>query len=106
MNDTPEHVERRYQQLLMKLTPERRLRLASEMFATARRVMRDGIRLELGAMDEAELRVQMFVRLYGEDFSPARRAGGSKDRVFVQFIYKTQTEMGQKSYAVFLLCWA
>ncbi len=73
MNDTPEHIERRYRELLMKLSPLRRLEMASEMSSAARIVMREGIRLERGALDEGELRVQMFMRLYGDEFSPERR---------------------------------
>ena len=73
MNDTPEHVERRYRELLMKLPPLRRLQMASEMFSAARILMREGIRMQLGPIDEGELRVQMFLRLYGDEFSLERR---------------------------------
>lgn len=57
----------------MKLSPLRRLEMASEMASAARIVMREGIRLEHGALEEGELRVQMFLRLYGDEFDPERR---------------------------------
>ena len=47
--------------------------MASEMFSAARILMREGIRLERGPLDEGELRVQMFLRLYGDEFGPERR---------------------------------
>ncbi len=57
----------------MKLSPVRRLEMASEMTSAARILMREGIRLEHGSLDEGELRVQMFLRLYGDEFAPERR---------------------------------
>ncbi len=60
--------------LTAELSPERRLKMASEMFATARQVMRAGIQQELGPLAEGDLRVQMFLRLYGGEFAPERAA--------------------------------
>lgn len=73
MRDTTERAGRRYRELLLALPAERRLAMSSEMLSTARILMREGIRAQQGPLDEAELRVQMFLRLYGADFSPERR---------------------------------
>jgi hypothetical protein len=73
VRDTTEAVDRRYRELLLALPAERRLAMASEMLSTARILMREGIRAQLGPLDEAELRVQMFLRLYGDEYPPERR---------------------------------
>ncbi len=63
MNDTPQHVETRYQRMLLELSPSERLRMASRMFDTARRLMRAG----MAEKSPSEVRRQLFLRLYGHD---------------------------------------
>jgi hypothetical protein len=73
MTDTPLEVESRYHALLMALPAERRLRMASSMSATARTlVLASALTRDPGA-SEAELRRTLFLRFYGDDFTPRDR---------------------------------
>ena len=71
MNDTPAHVARRYRELLMARSGGDRLRMACDMFDSARRIVMAG--LPGDRTDTAARRVALFLRLYGTDFdAPAR----------------------------------
>jgi len=73
MTDTPPEVERRYHALLMALPAERRLRMAASMSTTARTlVLASALTRDPGA-SEAELRQALFLRFYGDDFTPRDR---------------------------------
>ncbi|MET0849869.1 MAG: hypothetical protein ABW020_01965 [Candidatus Rokuibacteriota bacterium] len=74
MTDTPPEVERRYRALLMALPAERRSRMGASMSATARALVRASILAGRPDASEAELRQAVFLRFYGEDFSPPERA--------------------------------
>ena len=70
MSDTDPDVERRYREMLMRLTPERRVRMTSDMWDTA-------TELSLATIDartEFEIRVALFLRRYGHEFDEAERA--------------------------------
>jgi hypothetical protein len=68
MEDTPHHIQERYQREIMALPPEARLRMASAMFDTARALVLAG--LPAGT----EPRRALFLRFYGQDFpDPAAR---------------------------------
>lgn len=73
MRDTPDEVERVYHRMLMQRSGEERLRMGSRMFDVARRI----VRASLGDPDVSdsspEMRVALFLRIYGDDFDPATR---------------------------------
>lgn len=69
MHDTPPEVERLYRDMLIALTPEERLRMASRMYDTARKPIRAAILRENPGLNEAQLRAQLFLKMYGGDFS-------------------------------------
>lgn len=73
MKDTPPHVEKLYTDMLMKLSPQERLAMAGRMFSAAKTLVRAGI-LADGPLPEGEIRAQLFLRFYGNDFDEATRA--------------------------------
>ena len=60
--------------MLATLTPSQRVRMMSEMFDTARRILVSGIRAEQPGITDTELKVEVFLRTYRDDFEPAERA--------------------------------
>ena len=73
MNDTPPDVDRRYRQMLLALPGRRRLEMGASMAAAARALARAGILARHPDATEAELRRALFLRFYGDDFSPRAR---------------------------------
>ena len=71
MTDTPGSVAAQYRQLLMARSGGERLRMACDMFDSARRIAMAGLPAE-GASD-AERRAALFLRLYGADFDAMTR---------------------------------
>ena len=55
--------------MMAERTPSERLRMASSMFNTARKLMRAGLLHENPSLNEAQLRARIFVRMYGDCFS-------------------------------------
>jgi hypothetical protein len=74
MNDTSPEVEARLDALFARRSGSDRLRMTSEMFALARTLMVANIRAEHPDISDAELRVKIFERTYGDDFDPGARA--------------------------------
>ena len=73
MNDTPPEVEARYRALIMERSGTDRLRMACEMFDCAREMMIAGIKAEQPGITGVDLRVAIFLRTYGADFTPDER---------------------------------
>ena len=73
MTDTPPDVERTYREMIMNRTPSERVAMASRMFDAAKAVAVAGIRAEHGDLSDAELQKQVFLRLFGKDFSASQR---------------------------------
>ena len=71
MDDTSEEIKRRYKEMLMSKTPLERLRMASRMYDSAKKLAIAGILKERPHLDTSQLRGQLFLRMYGSDFSPA-----------------------------------
>jgi hypothetical protein len=74
MDDTPEHIERRFRELMMARSPVDRLKMACDMFTTAKTLALAGIAQEAKDATPAEVRKLLFIRMYGQDFSPRQRA--------------------------------
>ena len=51
-----------------------RLRMATSLFATAKRLAIAGIRRDAAGLDEPGVRAALFVRLHGDTFPPEERA--------------------------------
>ena len=72
MKDTPEAVQNFYRMLLMERSGSERLKMGCAMFDTARSLTRAS--LHATSHTDAALRVQLFVRTYGQDFDSATAA--------------------------------
>ena len=68
MNDTPPEVDELYRRMLLRRSPEERLRMACRMFSSARALMSAG----MPAAPGAQIRRQMLLRLYAEDLPDDR----------------------------------
>lgn len=73
MSDTPSDVDAAFTAMFATLTPTERVRMMSEMFDTARRILVAGILNEQPDISDTELKVQFFLRTYRDDYSPAER---------------------------------
>lgn len=69
MNDTTESVERRYRVMLMERSGEERLLMGFRMFETARAFARASLGDAEGGDHSVEMRVALFLRTYGPDFT-------------------------------------
>jgi len=69
MNDTDPEMAHRYRDMLMRLTPARRMRMVSDMWDTAKVLSLTTIE----AQTEAEIRVALFLRRYGHEFVDTER---------------------------------
>jgi hypothetical protein len=75
VNDTPEHVEQRYRALLMERSGEDRLLMGFKMFDTARAIVRASLGDAEGVDSSMAMRVALFLRTYGADFTAEEREG-------------------------------
>ena len=67
MKDTSKEMERIYSEMLMKKTPEERVKMCFSMLNTARRIVLSTIK------DEKNWRKEMFLRFYGDEFTLAQK---------------------------------
>ncbi|MBN2210759.1 MAG: hypothetical protein JW709_05120 [Sedimentisphaerales bacterium] len=70
MNDTTSDMEKRMAAMMAARSPAERLRMASDMFDAGRELLRAGLKNHNPLITEDQLRTQVFLRLYGDDFSP------------------------------------
>jgi hypothetical protein len=68
MNDTAPHFARVVAERHLAMTPEERLRAASDMFDTARAIVESSLPAELTGHDR---RLALVRRIYGDELSPA-----------------------------------
>ncbi len=73
MSDTPPDVDAAFTAMFATRTPSERVRMMSEMFDTARRILVSNIRALQPDITDTELRVQIFQRTYGDDFTADAR---------------------------------
>ena len=74
MSDTSVDVEARFRELMLTRSPEERLAMACDMFATAKALVRAGIAKEVGLKGPNQIREHLFLRLYGKDFPETEKA--------------------------------
>jgi hypothetical protein len=73
VTDTPPKVEKLYREMLMRRSGADRLRMGAAMFEAAKRLVRASLGDPDGRDDSVEMRVKIFLRVYGPDFDPATR---------------------------------
>lgn len=69
MNDTTPEIEKRLALMIADRSPIERLRMASRMFETGRTLLQIGLKRQGQSFSEGQLRAQVFLRLYREDFA-------------------------------------
>jgi hypothetical protein len=67
MKDTSEKVERIYNEMMMKKTPEERVKMCFSMLGSARRIVLSTIK------EKEHWRKEMFLRFYGDEFTPTQK---------------------------------
>lgn len=78
MHDTATAVEAQLRALLRARTPGERVRMATAMFSSAKRLVLAGLRYENARRDPAAERLALLERLHGDDLSPAVHAAVAK----------------------------
>jgi len=73
MDDTQAKIEQRYREMLMSKTPLERLKMASRMYDSGRKLVISGILKRRPRLNSSRLRAQLFLRMYGSDFTTTER---------------------------------
>ena len=77
MKDTDTKIEEIYEKMLLARPGAERMRMVSSMHATAKALVLASLREKYPCAPEAQLRGLLFLRFYGNDFSP-----GERDRIY------------------------
>jgi hypothetical protein len=72
-HDTSLEADAVYRRAVMSRSPDDRLRMATAMWGTGKRLVESGLRA-IGVTDPVELKIQTFLRMYATDFDEATRA--------------------------------
>lgn len=70
MNDTSPEMQARFEEMLMARSGSERVRMACDMHETAKRLVLASLLEENPDATPADLRKGLFLRFYGDDFSP------------------------------------
>ena len=73
MNDTSPKIKQLYNDMLLSKSPLERLRMASGMYDSVKKLAISGLLKERQHLDPSRLRRELFLRIYGNDFSVADR---------------------------------
>jgi hypothetical protein len=73
MNDTHPEMAVRFRELMMSKTGQERLLMGFSMYDTAKKIVRSSIYNSRPGITEAEMRREIFLRFYGQDFSRAEK---------------------------------
>jgi hypothetical protein len=73
MDDTPTKIKQRYYEMLLSESPVERLRMASRMYDSVKKLAISGILKGRQHLDTSRLRGELFLRIYGNDFSAIDR---------------------------------
>ncbi len=73
MNDTHPEIAIRFRELMMRKSGEERLLMGCSMYDTAKEIVRSAIYNSRPGITDAELKREVFLRFYGQEFSEAER---------------------------------
>lgn len=73
VKDTPVHIDKLYRGMLMQRSGAERLRMGAAMFDAAKKLVCASLGDPMGTDASAEMRVRVFLRIYGQDFDPPTR---------------------------------
>lgn len=74
MIDTPHSVEKLYESMIMRKSPEERLRMGCSMFKAAQEIVLASIRDQDPGLSPKEIKKQLFLRFYDGDFPDSQKA--------------------------------
>ena len=69
MNDTSVDIEARMSRMMNLKSPTERLRMAFSMFDAGKKLVEAGLRSRNKNLNDEQMRAQVFMKIYGEDFS-------------------------------------
>lgn len=73
MKDTHSAIEEQFLKMIMKKSGEERMRMGFDMDETARKLVTASVLYETPQASEKEIKIAIFNRFYGNDFSPEVR---------------------------------
>ncbi|MBN1806645.1 MAG: hypothetical protein JW837_15455 [Sedimentisphaerales bacterium] len=73
MNDTPPDVAGRFRNLMMSKTGQERLLMGCSMYDAAKEIVRSSIYNNYSGITKDEMRKEIFLRFYGQEFSRIER---------------------------------
>lgn len=71
--DTHKLIESRFHRMMMEHSSEERLQMGCSMFDTAKEIVRSSILERHPHISMQELKKEIFLRFYGEDFEPEQK---------------------------------
>jgi len=82
MFDTHPDVAIRFQNLIMSKSGEQRLLMGCSMYDTAKEIVQSAILAHRPAITPQEMKKAIFLRFYGQDFSPS-----DMEKLFLHFAF-------------------
>ena len=73
MDNTSAKIEQRYKEMILYRSPLERLKMASRMYDSGKKLVISGILKGVPHLDTSRVRAQLFLRMYGDDFTAAER---------------------------------
>jgi hypothetical protein len=73
MNDTSPEMTKKMREMIRAKTPQERLKMGCSMFDFSKRLVIRSLLEKSPGLSSAQLRRELFLRFYGNDFSPANR---------------------------------
>jgi len=73
MNDTSPQIAEKMRELIQKKTPEERLKMGCSMYDFSKQLVIHSILESQPGLSITELRRELFLRFYGNDFNPGKR---------------------------------
>jgi hypothetical protein len=73
MNDTDPRMEKKMMEMMMSRTASERFEMGCSMFDFAKEIVVSSIKQKNPGISRQELRKEIFLRFYGDDFSPEQR---------------------------------
>ena len=67
MNDTDPKIELKIKELMMKKTPEDRLKMGCSMFSFSKAIVQSSILQETGSIQLSDLKEKLFLRFYAKE---------------------------------------
>ena len=73
MDNTSAKIEQRYKEMILHRSPLERLKMASRMYDSGKKLVISGILKGVPHLDTSRVRAQLFLRMYGDDFTATEK---------------------------------